>query len=325
MPIYAFWGDDDYSLAQAIALLRDRAVAAPWRDFNECIYPSGSKPEQIVASLNDALTPPFGSGDRYVEVRQATLCQQCPPELLAELTRALPAIPPTTVLAFVCARKPDGRLKSTKLLKKHAEFREFALIPPWKTDELLQQTRQLARQYNVSLASKALELLSAAVGNDIRRLHLELAKLSLYEQSTQRAIDTEAVELLVRATTQTSLKLAEALRDGQVATALAIVADLLARNEPPLRIVATLVGQFRTWLAIKLAMASGIEGDRELAATADIANPKRLYFLRQQLRNCSGQQLANALPVLLNLELALKRGAEPRAALQNATIALCEL
>lgn len=324
MPIYVFWGDDDYSLAQTVAQLRDRAVAAPWRDFNEGIH-TGGKPDQIVAALNDALTPPFGSGDRYVEVRQATLCQQCPPELLTELTQTLPAIPPTTVLAIICARKPDGRLKSTKLLKKYAEVREFALIPPWKTDELLQQARQLARQYDVPLTPAALELLSAAVGNNIRQLHSELAKLALYSQSTQRAIDPEAVNLLVRATTQTSLKLAEALRDREVAMALATITSLLDRNEPPLRVVATLVGQFRTWLAVKLAIANGIESDRELAAAAEIANPKRLYFLRQQLRHCSGQQLANALPVLLSLELALKRGAEPRMALQNAAVVLCQL
>ncbi|MEO0949453.1 MAG: hypothetical protein AAFY11_15175, partial [Cyanobacteria bacterium J06641_5] len=114
-------------------------------------------------------------------------------------------------------------------------------------------------------------------------------------------------------------------RDREVTTALATITSLLDRNEPPLRVVATLVGQFRTWLAVKLAIANGIESDRELAAAAEIANPKRLYFLRQQLRHCSGQQLANALPVLLSLELALKRGAEPRMALQNAAVVLCQL
>lgn len=324
MPIYLFWGDDDYSLAQAVSELRDRAVAAPWRDFNQCIHPDG-KPEHVIAALNDALTPPFGSGDRYVEVRQATLCQQCPPELLAELVRTLPAIPPATVLVFICPRKPDGRLKSTKLLKQHAQAREFASIPPWKTEELLDRTRQAARQHAVTLTPEALELLSAAVGNDTRQLHQELTKLALYSQATGSAIAPEAIDLLVQATTQTSLKLAAALRDGEVADALEIIKDLLARNEPPLKIVATLVGQFRTWLALKLAIATGVTGDRELAAAADIANPKRLYFLRQELRHCSGQRLAKALPVLLELELALKRGAEPRAALQRTAIALCQL
>lgn len=323
MPIYLFWGNDDYSLELAVSQLRDRAVAKPWQDFNARNY-RGDRADVIGAALNEALTPPFGSGQRCIIVREATLCQQCPPELLAALTRTLPAIPPTTLLIFVCSRKPDGRLKSTKLLKSHSEVREFALVPPWKTDELLQQARSAASHHGVRLTPAALEFLSAAAGNDTRQLHGELDKLSLYGGTVAGPIDLAVVDRLVRTTAQTSRNLAEALRDGEVATALTIIGDLLERNEPPLKIVAILVGQFRTWLALKLAVAAGIQDERELAAAAEIANPKRLYFLHQQLRHLSGQQLADALPVLLELELALKRGMEPLAALQTAAIRLCQ-
>ncbi len=323
MPIYAFWGDDDHALALAVARLRDRAVASAWRDFNDRTYP-GDRPETIAEALNEALTPPFGSGQRFVLVKDAVICQQCPPDLLERLERALPAIPAATVLVFVCSRKPDGRLKSTKLLKSLAEFREFAAIPPWKTEALLERVRELAPAYEVCLTPAALELLSAAVGSDTRQLHTELAKLALYGQAIDKPIDPEAVDGLVRSTTQTSLKLAEALREGDRDAALSIVSALLARNEPPLKITAVLVGQFRMWLALKLAAAAGIRDDRELAAAAEIANPKRLFFLRQQLQHLSGQQLAEALPILLDLELALKRGAPPQSALQAAAIALCQ-
>jgi DNA polymerase-3 subunit delta len=78
--------------------------------------------------------------------------------------------------------------------------------------------------------------------------------------------------------------LAAAIRAGDTATALALVAELISRNEPALRIVATLIGQFRTWLWVKLMMDTGqgsSKGEnalRLIAQAAEISNPKRIYF-----------------------------------------------
>jgi len=51
------------------------------------------------------------------------------------------------------------------------------------------------------------------------------------------------------------LHLAAAIRVGDAAKALALIAQLLSRNEPALRI--TLIGQFRTWLWVKLMTEAG--------------------------------------------------------------------
>jgi DNA polymerase-3 subunit delta len=104
-----------------------------------------------------------------------------------------------------------------------------------------------------------------------------------------------------------------------------VVEELLHRNEPALRIVATLVSQFRLWLWVQVMAAAGIQNEAEVAAAAELANPKRLYFLRQELRGVSLNQLQRTLPLLLELESDLKLGQDDRAALQTATIKLCQI
>jgi DNA polymerase-3 subunit delta len=135
-----------------------------------------------------------------------------------------------------------------------------------------------------------------------------------------------AIAPLITASTQNSLQLAAAIRQGKTPEALELVADLLRQNEPALRIVATLIGQFRQRLWIKVLMEAGERDDQVIARSAEISNPKQLYFLRQELSGISTHQLRRAMPLLLDLEFSLKRqGAEEVTALQTKIIELCQL
>jgi DNA polymerase-3 subunit delta len=153
----------------------------------------------------------------------------------------------------------------------------------------------------------------------------ELEKLGIYGQQQSQPLDANAIATLVNANTQNSLQLAAAIRQGNTAQALSLVADLLARNEPALRLVATLVGQFRTWTAVKLKLEAGERDEQAIAVAAEIANPKRIYFIRKEVQSFSSRQFLATLPILLDLEFALKRGAEPMTILQTAIVRLCRL
>ncbi len=144
MPIYVYWGENDFAIEKAVALLRDRVLDPQWTSFNYTSLP----PEQAdtaIQGLNQVMTPPFGAGGRLVWLLNATLCQHCPENVLVELGRTLSLIPENSFLLLTSRNKPDERLKSTKLLKQLAsEFREFPLIPPWKTELLVQSVNQAA-------------------------------------------------------------------------------------------------------------------------------------------------------------------------------------
>jgi len=322
MSIYLYWGEDDFAISKAVDALRQSVLNPDWASFNyDKISPD--QPDAIIQALNQAMTPPFGAGDRLVWLVDTNLCQQCSEELLAELDRTLPAIPESCTLLLTTRNKPDGRLKSTKLLQKHATIQEFSLIPPWKTEQLVQRVRQVAQQVGVKLTESATLLLAESVGNDTRQLFSELDKLRLY--AAGGVITEEVIATLVNSNTQNSLQLAAAIRQGNAVAAIGLVADLIDRNEPALRIVATLIGQFRTWLWVKIMIEAGERDEKAIASAAEVANPKRIYFLRQEVQSLSSQQLSRTLPVLLELEISLKRGAEAMSTLQTKVIELCQI
>lgn len=324
MPIYLYWGEDDFTLQKAVASLRDRVLDPQWISFNYTLL-APDQPDVIVQGLNQAMTPPFGTGSRLVWLANTTICQHCSEDLLTELTRTLAVIPETSILLLTCRTKPDGRLKSTQLLQKYAHIREFSLIPPWKVEQLVQQVQKAALEVGVKLTQSSAYFLAESIGNDTRQLYNELEKLRTFAGAVNNPLDVDAVADLVRANTQNSLQLAAAIRAGNAAEALALVTELSNRNEPALKIVATLIGQFRTWLWVKLMMEAGERAERTIAQAAEISNPKRVYFLQQEVKSLSVQQLVSTLPLLLELEVSLKQGADDMSALVTKVIELCQV
>jgi len=323
MSIYFYWGDDDFALSQAVDELRQR-VNSDWIQFNYQKIPSDSTDAPLEA-LNQAMTPPFGMGERLVWLADSNICNQCSKEVVAELERSLPAIPPSSNLLITSTKKPDGRSSVTKLLKKHAEVREFPLISPWQTDLLLKRVKEVAQALQVKLDHNAESLLAESVGNDTRRLWGELEKLKLYEEATQKPLNAEVVSRLVVANTQSSLQLATAIRNGKTGEALGLVTDLIYRNEPALRISATLVGQFRTWTMVRLMVENGERDEKVIASAAEVGNPKRIYFLRKEVASLSSEKLLKTLPILLELEVNLKRGVDALSTLQTKVVELCQV
>ena len=322
MPIYIYWGEDDFELQKAVASLRQSVLDPQWSSFNyDKISPE--QPDAAIQALNQAMTPVFGAGQRLVWLVDPTICQHCPEDLLAELERTLPALPESSVLLITSRTKPDERLKSTKLFKKYAHIEEFSPIPPWKIDQIIQRVKQVAQAAGVKLTPRAIELLAESVGNDSRQLATEIEKLHLFALNSAQTLDADLVATLVTANSQNSLQLASAIRSGDTAKALALVADLINRNEPALRIVATLIGQFRTWLWVKLMIDTGERDEKAIAAQAEVGNPKRIYFLQQEVKLLTLPKLSATLPILLDLEISLKQGAEPIATLQTTVIELC--
>jgi DNA polymerase III subunit delta len=324
MPVYYFWGEDDFAIAQAIEALQTQVLDSNWKQFNYHKL-SGDKSDNFIEAFERVMTPVFGMGGRLVWLENTSIDRCSADNILNELQRTLAAIPDSSHLLFTSVNKPDSRLKATKLLKDRAQIREFSLIPPWQTEEISKKVRQVAQKYNLSLTKEAIDLLTESVGNNSRQLEKEIEKLSVYGMNRQAKIDADDVASLVICNAQNSLQLSAAIRLGDRSKALALVTDLLNRNEPPLKIVATLIGQFRTWTLLKLVLETGEKDEKVIASTAEIANSKRIYFLKKEVDKISGDCLLESLSLLLELELSLKRGSEPLACLQTKTIELCNL
>jgi DNA polymerase III subunit delta len=323
MSIYLFWGDDDFALTQAVTSLRNQTLDPDWASFNYDRIGS-DQTDGTITALNQAMTLPFGLGKRLIWLVDPPCLQSCSESLLAEIERTLGAIPETSVLLISSSAKPNGRLKLTKLLMQRAIVQEFAPIPPWKTDQLEDQLRQAAKTVGVKLSRSAGDYLVEAIGNNSRLLYNELEKLRIFAGDRSEPLDLDTVSRLVLASSQSSLQLATAILQGDTPRALGLVSELLNRNEPALKITATLIGQFRTWAKVKVLTEAGVRDEKEIATAAEIGNPKRVYILQKEIRQSSVRQLLGSLPLLLALDYGLKQGQDELALLQTQVIALCD-
>jgi DNA polymerase-3 subunit delta len=322
MPIHLYWGDDEAARQRALAAQIEALVDPAWASINLSRL-DGADPAQAARALEEARTPPFGAGSRVVVLQRSPFCQACPAELAAQLEAAVDLIPADGHLFLVSDGKPDARLRTTKRLRTLAEEQAFTLPPVWDGAGQIERVEHAARDRGLTLAPGAAEALAEAIGSDGMRLASELEKLALHAGSggsgggSGGAITAEAVAALIGGQVTSSLAVGDALLAQRPAEAIALVEALLEVGEPALRIVAALASQIRGWLWVSLLERSGEQDVAVIAKAAGIGNPKRIYVMRKQIRGRSPEQLLALLRRLLDVEAALKRGADPGDAFRD--------
>ena len=301
--IIALIGDDDFNIKKRIASLLTE-LDPKWKDFN---YHKFYGDTHLKSAINCALTPAFGD-----QKHKLVVVEDCHfgnwGEAALKLFELLPKIPSSIKLVFV-ATNIDKRLKVSKALLKHAMLVELNLAPPWRTDVISDAIATQAKALKLTLNRECLDYLTEAIGNNSARAESELTKLATY--SATQKLTLQDIQELVPSQNQNSLQLAEAMRKNDPHKAMAWLNELLARGEMPIVIVRTLQTQFRTWLWVKSAIASGMKQDLEIAKFCNLGNPKRVYFLKQEVAKCTVASLTTAQRTLLELEVALKQGESP--------------
>ncbi|MCT0214711.1 DNA polymerase III subunit delta [Synechococcus sp. CS-1324] len=318
MPIHLYWGDDEASRNRAVESLIAAVVDPGWQSINLTRL-DGQDPAQAAQALSEARTPPLGGGDRVVLLQRSPFCSGCPAELAAVLEESLGLIPDHSHLVLISPGKPDARLRTTKALKAVALEQSFALPAVWDGSGQVELVRRTAEALGHTVAPEALEALAEAIGSDSARLASELEKLALY--CGQRPIDPAAVAALVECHATNSLQVGDALLGGDLGKAISLLDALIAAGEPSLRIVAALTSQIRGWLWVSLLDGQGEQDVTVIAKAAGIGNPKRIYVMRKQIRGRPAGRFLLLLGQLLEVEAALKRGAEPGDAFRDGFLA----
>ncbi|MBN3907874.1 MAG: DNA polymerase III subunit delta [Nostoc sp. NMS1] len=295
-------GDDQHAIQEQLNQYKAE-IDAQWLTLCYHRFPADRLDQAISVARTRSLT----GGKKLVIVENCHLKQWGDTEL--ETLQQLVQVPEFTILVFI-ATNVDKRLKIYKHIVKYANLFEFPLIPPWRTDLIEKAIATQAKKIKLMLSKNAVEYLAEAIGNDMSRAATELRKLYIYGKSRQ--LELAEVKELVPCQTQNSLQLASAIRQGESNQVLHLLDDLLSRSEPLMVIIATLLTQFRTWLWVKSAIASGVKKDSELAQLCSLSNPNRIYYLRQEVANTSINALAKAVTMMLDLEMSIKRGAESK-------------
>ena len=325
MPFHLYWGDDEAARSRAIEALIEKLIDPAWGSINLSRL-DGNDAGQAAQALAEARTPPLGSGARVVILQRSPFCNQCPAELAEQLESGLDVLPETCHLVLVNPGKPDARLRTTKALQKlvkagQAFEASFALPAIWDGAGQVELVQRTAQALGLRLEPAAAEALSEAIGSDSARLASELEKLSIYvgSDATGQAhtITAAAVVALVASHATNSLAVGDALLASKPADAIALVDALLEANEPALRIVAALSSQIRGWLWVSLLEKAGEQDVAVIAKAAGIGNPKRIYVMRKQIRGKQAKHFLKLLGQVLEVEAALKRGADGRDAFRD--------
>jgi DNA polymerase III subunit delta len=274
----------------------------------------------LAQAISAARTPSLTGGNRLIVVEDCNLKQWGDAQM--ESLQQLAQVPDSVTLVFV-ATHVDKRLKIYKQLIQHAECFDLSLIPPWRTDLIAAAITTQAKCIKIRLSKDVVEYLAVAIGNDMTRAASELRKLAIYGNG--QPIGLTEVQNLIPCQTQSNLQLAEAMRKGESDRVVRLIDDLLARSEPVLVIVATVLTQFRTWLWVKSAISSGLQNNTEIAQLCNVGNPNRLYYLRQEVASLSLGPLIQAVTKLVDLEMAIKQGAVHANSMMPSLLAIAQL
>lgn len=291
-------GDDQFAIRQKLEQYKAE-LDPQWLEFCYHRFPASALEQAISA----ARTPSLSGGKRLVVVEDCNLKQWGDAQL--ESFQQLAQVPDSTTLVFM-ATNVDKRLKIYKHLIKYGQCFELSLIPPWRTDLIEEAIATQAKRMKLRLPKDVIEYLAEAIGNDIIRVASELHKLATHANG--QLIHLAEVQNLIPCQTQSNLQLAEAVRNGESEAVVRLIDELLARSEPVMVMVATLLTQFRTWLWVKSAISSGIKNNTEIAQLCNVGNPNRLYYLRQEVAPMPIKSLIQAVTKLVDLEMAIKQG-----------------
>ena len=331
MPIHLIWGDDSAAIDREIESLIEKIIDKNWSAINYSRF-DGNDTNQNYQALEEIRTPAFGSGGRVIVIRNNTICNGCSSELSKLFETTINLIPNNSYLILHNQNKPDGRLKTTKILfklikEKKATEKYCKLPAPW--DQAGQEAiiKSIGENYNLKINDKAMSLLTISLGNDSTRVKAELYKISTLlgskdncSQKESLLVTEKIVEELVDGIKTNALQIGESILHMDIGDTITKLDALINQGEPALRILATLTGQVRGWLWISLLAEKGERDVKVIAKAAGINNPKRIYILRKQIEGMSSNIFLRLLSALLDVEIALKKGVNPKNAFRDALI-----
>jgi DNA polymerase III subunit delta len=310
MPIYYFYGEEDFLLDEALDKFKQKIAD---RALNlENLDGAALTLTRLTDSL---LTSPLLGGDKLVIVKDFELDTKEQDGLIA----CLRTVPPELTVVFTAAAL-DRRSKLFKFLDEHGEVVEFKTFAPWELDGLLNWIKGRAQKQGKSISSEAARLLQEIAGSDLRLLAGEIDKLVTFIGGRE-AIAESDVLALAAAGEASAFALTDALRAKDLKRSLALFQALLKNKEEVFPLLALLASQYRTMLQVK--SLAGRETDFNRIARLIGGSPYYVKKCSADLGRFTLAELRSALPRLLEAGNQLKTGANQAVVLELLMAELC--
>lgn len=311
-PILLLHGEEGYLVEQAARQVIAAVVPPEGRDFNlTVVYGRELKGNDLI---EQARTLPVFAPRRLVVIRNVN-------EATADQLETFSAylddpVPETFLLAT--AASIDKRRKFFQKIAQVGEVVEFRRL---YENQLPQFIRDRAREAGRTFAGPALKLFCRRVGNNLAEVMGELDKLTSYVGDREFYEEDDVAAVVSDTRVESVFALTDALGAGELAVALRLLGRLLDDGQPPLVILSMLIRHFRQLWKARELLSQGVP-QKELSRRIGV-NPYFLGGLLTQAKRCSDEQLREAFPRFLAVDLALKSGGDSRAQLEGLVFALC--
>lgn len=186
-------------------------------------------------------------------------------------------------LLFVICPSWDERSKTAKLLAGYVT--KLELPSQWKKQDLKNAVTFYGNKHGLHLTPDVTQYLFEALNNNFAVLDNRLSTLALLTNSPS----LELVKELIPNEYATAIELKDLILNKDM-NAIAICSDRLENVTSKLSIIASLSTQFTSLMQVAIGIERGLS-DRDLAKFSKLSNVKRLYYLRQELKKISVEQL----------------------------------
>ena len=201
----------------------------------------------------------------------------------------------------------ERRLGGIEALSKarHVLFEMLAtpdakVLPGW--------IQQRAKEKQVVVDGRAVQMLADFVGADLRRLDNELDKLSLYADG--RPISVDDVRLMVSDTGEEMIwNLTDALSQRNGRAAMRTLAELWRSDQNPFGLLGSIAKHYRLIIRVKTLMQQRVNNEFEIAKALN-EKPLPVKKAMQATARYSFTQLDDIMERLLDANMAMTTGAD---------------
>lgn len=331
-PVYLIYGGEPFLEEALFREIKAATVAPETADFN--FHTFSPAPDQIQQALGMAQTQPFFAERRLVVLRDCPVFSASRKKsdeaegeedekagggdelLLAYLKNPVAS----TCLVFLCGESVDSRKKVTKAAIATGGAVECKSLKP--DDAVLWAEQRSTSVYGKKLNDQAARLLLEKLGPDLRMIDNELQKLALYVGEA-KGIAVLDVDSIVGGVAETEIfRLTEAVMLKERAKAMDLLERVLRQVDHPLQILAALTNRFRQILTVKSLVARGVSL-REGPGIAKM-HPYAYEKMVGHVRPLSRSAIARAMERLLEADLAVKSGFDPKLAVETLVVELMQ-
>lgn len=320
MPVYLYWGDEEYNIETSIKGLKSKILDPAWAMLN---YKSFCNPD--INTLIDSLqVMPMFMGNLLIEIESNYLFMRGGKKAasvseaqLKKLVNIIETLNDNIYVLFVCkiakdsGKKIDSASKIVKTISKVGKIEEFPAFKSYQEKNILAWLKQMALKKKIKITDNAGLLMVHNIGTELRRLDSELEKLKLLVYPSD-IVEVKHVKE-ISADHENIFLLADLLLKQDKLNSI-IELHKLYENNHPVKIISTLQTIVRKWLKLKLESKN-----KSIFEVSKLLNIHKFVVEKDlnKLKDISVNQLVDLKQKLTDCEYKIKSGdIEPEISLE---------